>query len=227
VPRLSTTSVALGIARELAVKKILLILALLAFVPATGSATELVVNGGFETGDLTGWDSTGNVRVLGEAWGISAYEGDYMAVLSLFGFADAGIGQDVDLTGYTSATVSFVYNLGALDFFPGDAGIDSLQVYLGGNLIFKRTINDHYGDGTTVTGWTPVSIVVPTAWLGGSMRFIFWNENVGEGDELQNTVAFIDSVSVNASVPDLSSTLLLLGMGLSGLVGAARLRLRK
>lgn len=209
-------------------KKILLILALLAFVPATGSATELVINGGFETGDLTGWSSTGEVTV-GTAgfWDVDPYSGTYMAVLSPWGFLDSGIRQDVDTAGYTSATVSFAYKLGALDWMIGDPGTDSLQVYLGTHLIYERAIDDALGGGTTTTPWITVSYAVPTEWLGESLQFIFWNESVAPGDPLQNTVAFIDDVSVTATVPDLSSTLLLLGMGLTGLAGAARLRLHE
>ncbi|HZG55637.1 right-handed parallel beta-helix repeat-containing protein [Paenibacillus sp.] len=50
--------------------------------------TELLANGGFETGDLTGWGNWGNARVVGA----SAYEGTYAAQV---GTAAGGFAQEI------------------------------------------------------------------------------------------------------------------------------------
>ncbi len=43
-----------------------------------GLAQATVINGGFETGDLTGWSSTGSVGVVSSDGGVVPVEGSYM-----------------------------------------------------------------------------------------------------------------------------------------------------
>jgi hypothetical protein len=218
---------------RIAVKKILVVLVLLALVPATGSATELVINGGFETGDLTGWAHDGSVEVLEGAWGIDPYSGSYMAVLSRFGFLDAELSQDIDFSSLTPTLITFAYNVKGLDLVPlVDLGTDRFQVYLGTHLLVDEILDANFFFGAEATGWHTYRSYVPQEWFGGSLSFRFVTENWGAGDEGQNFLAYVDDVSayaddVPAPVPDASSTLLLLGMGLSGLAGAARLGGRK
>lgn len=93
-------------------------------VASTASATGLVVNGDFETGDFTGW-SASPAATFASDFGHNSLNS------VLFNQAIPGLlGQDVSLSGGQQYTLSFwVYNLGV--------GGDSLTVSIDDQILFN------------------------------------------------------------------------------------------
>ncbi len=56
---------------------------------ATGAARADIVNGGFETGDFTGWSTIGNASIQTASYGAGPAEGKYDALLQTAGGVDA------------------------------------------------------------------------------------------------------------------------------------------
>jgi hypothetical protein len=84
----------------------ILSLVLFLFLSSGASALEnMVVNGDFETGDLTGWTSSSG-SVLGSQY---AYEGSYCGFIFDESAAGSWISQDVDLTGVNALTYYAMY----------------------------------------------------------------------------------------------------------------------
>ena len=84
------------------------VLAGLATLPARAAAANLVANGGFETGDLSGWTEVGNTGYGAVACG-GAPEGDCEAFFGPVG-SPGGIAQSVATTAGGEYAISFVLN---------------------------------------------------------------------------------------------------------------------
>lgn len=211
-------------------------LAILALLCALGTSTalatpmELVVNGGFETGDFTGWTQTVNVVVSPLGWlGVSPRSGSQMAVLSPLGVLDADLAQQlsIDSSHFSQYEISFAYRLQALDasrFF--DFGTDSLEAVVGGVNLLSYPLNDAFGGGVTDTGWLIHTLTVSAANLGNlTVDFQFHVENFppGGGDPGQTLVAYIDDVSILATPIPEPGTLILVCLGLA-VYGSKRIR---
>lgn len=196
------------------------------------SATELVINGGFESGDLTGWNGI-NTTVEPSHAGVLPNNGSHMAVMGIGAGSslpdkDAALVQTVSLdTGVVSKVdLSFAYNLQALDLSPAvDFGTDSLIVALipiaapaSALPLLEISLNDMY-DGlvSDVLGWTTFSQTfsnIPDIGVV-DLAFTFLLQNTRQlglkGDEGQLLAAYIDDVSVIVPAPP---ALLLLSIGL-------------
>ena len=161
--------------------------------------TNYVVNGGFETGDYTGWASggCGPAGVESSFAGWSPHSGNFFS-------AEGGVGCDHTLTqsfadAAGAATISLWY--GSDGATPND-----LNVYWDGNLIYTLV-----NDPSTLPNY--VNIVLNVTATG------FDTLEIGT----RNDPAWqaLDDISVTSAVPEPGS-LALLGSGLIGLAGIVR-----
>jgi hypothetical protein len=158
-------------------------------------SANLITNGGFETGDFTGWAHVG-----GDVDGDNPHSGNFAASLD-FGHLQ----QSVATTPGTSYTINF------FSAYTGVGLFNSFSVSWGGVTIFSAFSEPpfDYGESTfNVTASDPFTELV--------FRFDV-NFPVG--------FYFLDDVSVNPSgvgAPDAGSTLPLLGFGLLGLTALRR-----
>lgn len=201
----------------------------------TASAT-LLTNGDFETGDLTGWITHGDVRIATGGPFASAQGMDgYYALLGLRTTdGKSTLRQDVDVSGLDSLAISFDW---AFDYWDNSASAqDTFLSFVrqDGAPAYKITLLDLETNGTF---WSPdgglayghyEDVIDISSYTASEARVIFRLIEESDLNHFTGTasVAGIDNVSVAAPVPE-PSTVLLLGLGLIGMAGYRRIRFSK
>ncbi len=144
----------------------LLISVLVLSIGSVASASNLVQNGGFESGNFSGWSGVATANNVLDSSSINPYEGSWVAVLAN---SEARIlTQTLSTTVNGSETITFAL----ADVYGGSN--DSFEVYFGGNLlatISNTTHSTYFTYSYTVTATstsTDLSFVManpPGAWL--------------------------------------------------------------
>jgi len=201
-------------AAELDMKASLKFLFVLTAVAALSVAypakANLITNGGFETGDFTGWTRSGNIAdafVAGSVHGVSPHSGNFQAVVDARQAFDS-----VNLTQTLATTPGANYTI---DFWVALGGVPSnsfINVQWGAATVFSLTTSSGFGYTEhilNVTGSTASTDLTFVLGYGGS-AIVTW---------------YLDDISVNPAgvgVPDGGSTVSLLGFALLGLAAVRR-----
>ncbi len=185
-----------------------LIAGLISFACVQAHASNLVTNGGFENGNLSGWTATNASH--GSLYGVESYFVDSGSYAARFGGTSSGSFDSIAQTFSTAAGAT--ENI-SFDFATGGAAPE-FQAMFNGSVIF-----DYIGQCSI-----PVNTFVhitATATGTGSDTLTFRGYNLPAYDYLDNVAVTQAPVAVTPE----PSSLALLGTGMLGLAGMMRRKL--
>ena len=174
---------------------ILALVSLLGLGISQSARANLITNGGFETGNFSGWTVSGTDNaVVGPNPFTAPHSGNFQA---LFASGDNSISQNVTTTPGNSYVINFWLAANVRE-----GGLPSVSVNWGGSNIFSDSLTSPFG----YTEYTfNVNALSPATQLQFQFSSIFGN------------VFYLDDISVTtAGVPDGGSTVSLLGLALFG-----------
>ena len=177
---------------------LLAVTAVAALSVAYPAKANLVTNGGFETGDFTGWTpSASGAAVTSDFFGFPPHSGSFQAHIT-----NGSITQTLMTMAAQSYTISFWLEI------PGGVVGDSFAVKWGGSTIFTQPFQ--------ALGYTEFTFTETASSASTALQFL------GIGSDATNWL--LDDVSVNAvgTVPDGGTTVSLLGCALLGLAALRR-----
>jgi hypothetical protein len=216
---------------------------MLAGMVLAGSAsavTELVTNGGFETGDLTSWTvDSGTVTVSGSSafhnLTITPQAGSWMAVLGSGNTVSGIVHEGFSDQGFVSGVLSFDYNLAAFRVSAGGSepfvfqainGTQAVPLQFPALVSQFNFLSDPTIDTDAVqTGWTHFTsstLTLTKPWL--TLKF-----GTDQASTTQDFVAYLDNVSFLANqsaqtgIPEPATA----GLGLVGLWALSLLVVRR
>ncbi len=209
----------------------------LSVVAAVQPASAQIVNGGFETGNFTGWATTGNASIQTSAFGSGPTEGTFEALLSTGGFTV----PDFSLEAFLGLAPGSLDNLGNGDATSGSAIKQTFLAEAGDILTFdwnfltdegtpsffndfsfvSLSVLSELGDTTSIfmnsltpfnqeTGFQTFSFTIPTT---GTYTLGLGATDVA--DTIVDSGLLVDNVKLT-SVPEPTSTLGVLAFGAFG-----------